>query len=154
MIVDRKELSRLMGLSISRIMQLAREGILTRVDRGRYDVGQCVHEYIDFKKQGGQSGSSDVIESRKRLYDAQTHKTELETERTRRETIPADEHLADMGELQKIFGAALDELDKSLACDVAGLSDAAAVAERLTLATNAVREIVADNILEYSRTLH
>ena len=150
MIVDRKELSRLMGLSISRIMQLAREGILTRVGRGRYDTGQCIHQYIDFKKQNGQSGSSDVIEARKRLYDIQTHKCELETERARQESIASDEHITDMRALQTIFNAGLESVADGLANDLAELTDAAEISARLSLETNAVRESVADGISLYA----
>lgn len=142
-----------MGISVSQIMQLAREGIFTEVDRGRYDVARCLEAYIDFKLQGGQSGSSDVIEARKRLYDAQCHKTELETERTRRETIPADEHIADLHALKSIFGAALDGIDNTLANDLAALADRATVQARLTLATNAVRQAAADAIVEYAATV-
>jgi phage terminase Nu1 subunit (DNA packaging protein) len=115
MIVDRKELSRLMGLSISRIMQLAREGVFTRVDRGRYDVAQCVDAYINFKIQGGQSGPRDVTEARKRLYDAQCHKTELENERIRRETVSAADHLESMLAFQRITDKALEGAPEGMA---------------------------------------
>jgi phage terminase Nu1 subunit (DNA packaging protein) len=153
MIVDRSELSRLFGISISRFMLLAREGILSRVSRGRYDVAQCLEQYIAYKLQGGQNGSPDVIAARKKLYDAQTHKTELENERARSETIPADIHLADMRAVQQIFDTALDDLDSTLADDIAGMNDATAVADRLRLATNATRQAVADNIVAYAATV-
>jgi hypothetical protein len=119
---------------------------------GKYDSGVCIHWYIDLKQRNPQ-GSPDVIEARKRLYDAQTHKTQLETERTRRETIPADIHLADMLAVQKIFSDALDGLDNTLADDIAGMNDATAVADRLRLATNATRQTVADNIVAYAGTV-
>ncbi len=74
-------------------------------------------------------------------------------DRIKRETIPADESLRDMLAVQAIFNAALDGVDHKLAGDVAGMDSATAIADRLTLATNAVRELVADNIVTYARTL-
>ena len=153
MLVNRDTLASYFDLSPGRITQLCHEGVLSKVSRNRYDVAQCLQQFIDFKLQGGQSGSGDVIEARTALYLAQVHKCELETERTRRETIPADEHLADMHALQGIFDTSLDGLDNSLACDIAELTDAAAVSERLTLATNNIRQGVADQITAYAETV-
>ncbi len=77
----------------------------------------------------------------------------METARTRRESVPADEHLDDMHALQGIFGAALDNIDSTPAGDIAGLNDAAAIQARLARATNSVRQAVADSITEYAATV-
>jgi len=85
-------------------------------------VSLCVH----FKLRGCPSGSPDDTAARVCLFEIHTHKIELETERTRCETIPVSGHIEDMHEIEKIFGAALDN---SLAGGVAGLNDATAVAD-------------------------
>ena len=103
MIVDRSTLAKWFGLSPGRITQLVREGVLSKVSRGQYAVAECLDEYIAFKLQGGQSGSRDVTEARARHYRIQTHKTELEVDRIQRETVPADDHLADMREIKSIL---------------------------------------------------
>lgn len=153
MIVDRGTLAELFGLTAGRISQLVREGVLSKVSRGQYDSAACLQDYINFKLEGGQSGTRDVTEARTRLYEAQTHKTELETERTRRETIPADEHLADMLAFQRIANKALSTLDQTLPGDIAGLADPAAIAAQVRQATHRIREGVADSIEAYAGTL-
>jgi hypothetical protein len=58
-----------------------------------------------------------------------------------------------MRAVQQIFDTALDDLDSTLADDIAGMNDATAVADRLRLATNATRQAVADNIVAYAATV-
>ena len=152
MIIDRHELARLLGLTPSRIQQLCAEG-MPKHGYGKYDSGVCIHWYIAFRQRNPQ-GSSDVTAARKQLYDAQCHKVSLENERTRRETIPADEVLADMQAFQRITDKALDGLDATLAAKLAILSDPAEISAHLTLETNAIRESVADAIVEYAKTVH
>ena len=55
-----------------------------------------------------------------------------------------------MHALQSIFGAVLDNIDCTLADDLAALDDAAAVQARLARATSTVRQAVADSIMEYA----
>ena len=123
--------------------------------RGRFDDAACTQWYIAYKVESATApdASTDVNTARRRLYDAQVIKTNLETERARRETIPADIHLADMLAVQQIFNTALDGLDGTLADDLADLNDPAAIADRLTAATHAARESVADNIVAYAATV-
>jgi phage terminase Nu1 subunit (DNA packaging protein) len=150
MIVNRVTLSQCLGLTTGRITQLVHDGVLSREARNQYDLKRCLQQYINFKLQGGQSGTHDVVEARKRLYDAQAHKVNLANERTRREVIPAITYLADLHQLQKIVDKALDGIDGTLAADLARLQDAAAIAERIGECTHAVRETIADEITEYA----
>jgi hypothetical protein len=127
--------------------------VLSKESRGRYDLTKCLAAYVAFKQQGGQSGTRDVTEARTRLYAAQTHKVELETERARCETIPADMHVTDMRELQKIINVALDNLEKALPGTLAGLKNSTDLADRIRVETCAVRERAADDIEAYAGTL-
>ena len=152
--VDRSTLAEVLSVTPGRVTQLCHAGILSKVARGLYDLNTCVQAYIEFKVSSATlQASSDVNEARKKLYDAQVIKTELETERTRRETIPADIHVTDLHAFKRITNAALDGIDDGLARDLADLSDPAAISDRMTQATNAVRTAVADDILKYSATL-
>ena len=153
MIVDRNTLAEFIGLTAGRITQLCHAGVLSKVSRDQYNARQCIQEYINFKMQGGQSGSRDVTEARTALYHAQVHKTELESARIKRETVPADLHLADMLKVQQIFNDSLDDIDPTLPVDLAALSDAATIQARLALATNAIRESVANNIEAFAATV-
>ena len=152
--VDRSTLAAVLSVTPGRVTQLCHAGVLGKVSRGQYDLNTCVQAYIEFKVAGAALETSpDVNEARKRLYDAQTHKTELEVARIKRETIPADEHLADLYAFKRITDKALDSIDKALARDIARLSDPAAISERLTHASNAVRTTVADGLVAYAATL-
>ena len=153
MIVNRDTLAACFDLSPGRITQLCHEGVLSKVSRNRYDVAQCLQQFIDFKLQGGSSGSTDVIQARTALYNAQTHKCELEVERTRQETIPADEHVTDLLAFQRITDKALEGFDADLVNDLADLNDPAGINDRLTLATNGIRQDVADALVSYAATI-
>jgi len=113
------------------------EDLNLHLSRNRYDAAICIQEYIDFKLQGGQSGTSDVTEARTALYLAQTHKVELENDRTRSETVSADDHLADMLAFQRIIDEALEGAPERMAESLVGLKDANVVQARLLQATNA-----------------
>jgi hypothetical protein len=151
MIIDRAQLSEFLGISKSRIMQLARDGVLDRVGRGQYDAAACVQAFIAFKLEGGQSGSSDVNDARRRLYEVQTQRAELENSRIRRETIPSDEFQIDMCQLAILFTGGLDALTGRLSSVLPG--DQAVNAELILKETSAVREAVADQIAAYARSL-
>ena len=153
LICDRATLAKYFGLTVGRITQLTREGVMVKVSRGRYDAPESLARFIDFKIQGGASGTRDVTEARKRLYDAQTHKVELESDRVKREHIPSDQHLADLREIERIFNQALDNLDAGLADDLAELSSPAEINDRLMVQTNSLRLAVADSITEYAATV-
>ena len=146
-------LATLLGLDKSRIAQLVALG-MPKIARGKFDAPACVQWYIDFKVKGNDKPeSTDVNEARKKLYDAQVVKTELETSRIKRETIPADEHMIDMSQLGVMFSSGLDAIGGRLASQLAGMTDPAEISEHLTTETNAIRESVADAITAYSGTV-
>jgi phage terminase Nu1 subunit (DNA packaging protein) len=152
-IVGTEQLATLLGLNRSRIHPLVAKG-MPKLDRGKFDAPACIQWYIAFKVKGHEKpASSDVNEARKKLYDAQVIKTELETSRIKREMIPADEHMIDMNQLAVMFSSGLDALGGRLAAQLAGMTDPAVIAEHLTTETNAIRESVADAIAAYGRTV-
>lgn len=154
MIIGTQALARLLSLDKSRIGQLVAKG-MPKQGRGKFDDAECIRWYVEFKMKSVEapSESSDVNEARKRLYDAQVVKTELETAKVRRETIPADEHMIDMNQLAVLFSSGLDAIGGRLASQLAGMTDPAVIAEHLTTETNAIRESVADAIATYSGTI-
>ena len=154
MIVNQKELAEAFSLSPGRIRQLVLEG-LPKAERGKYDLAVCIKWFIDYKleKAAGPLASTDVNEARKKLYDAQVVKTELETSRIKRETIPADEHLIDLNQLGVMFSSGLDAIGGRLASQLAGMNDPAVISEHLTVEVAAIRESVADAITAYSSTV-
>lgn len=154
MIIGRKQLAELLGLTEGRIQQLTAEG-MPKEARGKYNAPACIRWYIEARinSAAGPAASADVNEARKKLYDAQVVKTKLETSKIKRETIPADEHLIDMNQLAVLFASGLDAISGRLAAELAGMTDPAEISERLSDESNAIRESVADAIQSYSRTV-
>jgi phage terminase Nu1 subunit (DNA packaging protein) len=150
MIVTRQTLSECLNISTNRVSQLVRDG-MPRERRGKYDLAQCVRWYLGFKLKSGPHSTANVNEARKKLYEAQVEKTELETSRIKRETIPADEHMIDMNQLAVMFTSGLDALTGRLSSVLPG--DQAANAELILKETNAIRESVADAITMYASTV-
>ena len=153
MVIGTQQVADLLGLSRERITQLVKKG-MPKQARGKFDAAECVQWYIRFRLEGVEKpASTDVNEARKKLYDAQVVKTELETSRIKRETIPADEHMIDMSQLGVMFSSGLDAIGGRLASQLAGMTDPAEISEHLTTETNAIRESVADAITAYSGTV-
>ena len=154
MLVGTQQIADFIGVTRGRIAQLVEKG-MPKEDRGKFNAPDCIQWYINFRIEGarGPEGSSDVNEARKKLYDAQVIKTELETSRIKRETIPADEHMIDMNQLAVMFSSGLDAIGGRLAAQLAGMTDPAVISEHLTMETNVIRESVADAITAYSSTV-
>jgi len=94
MIVDRRELASILGLTTGRISNLAQAGQIPKLGHGQYDLGACLQAYLQFRLTPAE-GSSSVNESRAQLYEEQTIKTHLEADNLRRSVVPADHYLAD-----------------------------------------------------------
>ena len=150
-IVNREQLTEVLGLSKSRITQLVREG-MPKIALGKFDGARCCRWYIDFKTRPAKD-STDVLEARQRLYDAQLVKTKLETGRQRDELIPADEVLRDMHQLQAIVDAELEPLPATLAQELARLTDPAAVQNCIMSGANRARTRIADALEDHASEL-
>jgi len=60
-IADRHKLAEYFSLTVGRITQLTREGVLVKVSRGRYNAPESLERFINFKIQGGQSGTGHTL---------------------------------------------------------------------------------------------
>lgn len=82
----------LLDLTPRRVQQLTNEGVLFKVERGRYDLVRSVRGYVAYlreRAEKGASASEDTALSRKRMADAQM--AELDLEVRRGERLPAGE---------------------------------------------------------------
>jgi phage terminase Nu1 subunit (DNA packaging protein) len=150
MIVERSVLAECLNLSGARICQLVKEG-MPKYARGLYDLGACIQWYIENRVKSANK-SSDVVDARKRLYEVQTHKNELETARIRAATIEADLYLRDLQQQAAIIERALTQPDPDLADDIADLTDATTINDRLQLTVDRVRTRIADDLDDYNHT--
>lgn len=89
------ELSMLLGLASARVLDLARDGVMVRVSRGRFDVRKSLHNYLarlrDGAKLGGKAGPvTDELKAEKlRLARQQADKIELHNAASRGEMVRA-----------------------------------------------------------------
>jgi phage terminase Nu1 subunit (DNA packaging protein) len=87
------ELVIFLGLASARFMDLAKDGVMVRVSRGRFDVRQSLHNYLarlrDGAKLGGKAGPvTDELKVEKlRLARRQAEKLELSLAASRAELV-------------------------------------------------------------------
>lgn len=91
------ELAQLLGIASSRVRTLARDGVLVRAARGRFDVCASVGAYCARLRESAeragrpsQGGSDDLKAEKLRLTRAQADKEETRVARERGELVPAD----------------------------------------------------------------
>jgi phage terminase Nu1 subunit (DNA packaging protein) len=150
MIVERSVLAECLNLSGASICQLARQGMPTYAG-DLYDLGACIQWYIE-NRMMPVSKPSDMLDARKRLYEAQAHKTELEAARIRAETIEADLYLRDLQLLTAIIDRTLTQPDPDLAEDIADPREVTTISDRLQVTVDRVRNRIADDLDDYTRS--
>jgi len=86
-------ISKLLKLTERRVQQLAKDDIIPKAERGKYDLISSVHGYIDFlkAKAGGDFTAEDVIKNKNKLMKAKAEIAEIEKQRATGELIPKEE---------------------------------------------------------------
>lgn len=87
-------IARLFGVSERRVQQLAKDGIIPKAEKGKYELVGCVRGYIAFLQErafGKDVMTIDAHQERARLLKAQADKTELEVRVMNRDLIPVEE---------------------------------------------------------------
>jgi len=86
-------ISKLLKLTERRVQQLAKDDIIPKAERGKYDLISSVHGYIDFlkAKAGGDFTAEDVIKNKNKLMKAKAEIAEIDKKRATGELIPKEE---------------------------------------------------------------
>jgi phage terminase Nu1 subunit (DNA packaging protein) len=87
-------IAKLFGLSERRIQQMAKDGIIPKAEKGRYELIGCVRGYIKFLQDrafGKDVMTIDAHQERARLLKAQADKTELEVQVLNQGLVPITE---------------------------------------------------------------
>ena len=86
-------ISKLLKLSERRIQQLAKDNIIPKAERGKYDLVSSVHGYIDFlkAKAGGDFTAEEVLKNKNKLLKAKAEIAEIEKKKATGELIPKEE---------------------------------------------------------------
>ena len=74
-------IAKLFNLTERRVQQLAKDGVIPKANKGKYELVACVQGYIHYLQEramGKDSAPQDTYTERARLLKAQADKTELE----------------------------------------------------------------------------
>jgi len=86
-------IAKLLKLSERRIQQLAKEEIIPKAERGKYDLVGSVQGYIDYLKAkvGGDFTAEEVLKNKNKLLKAKAELAEIEKMKATGELIPKEE---------------------------------------------------------------
>ncbi|MFM9889606.1 MAG: hypothetical protein ACKVOE_03030 [Rickettsiales bacterium] len=87
-------LARLFNLTERRLQQMAREGIIPKPEKGKYDLIGCTRAYIKYLQEratGRDIEPQDAYLERARLLKAQADKVELEVKNLNGEVVPSEQ---------------------------------------------------------------
>jgi phage terminase Nu1 subunit (DNA packaging protein) len=101
-------IAKLLNLTPRRIRQLVAEGIIPRVERGKYDLIRSVRGYVKYlqeRAEGRGVEPSGLHEERMRLLTTQAEHKELEVAALYRSLLPFDEVVAAWEQLTAAFRA-------------------------------------------------
>lgn len=83
-------IARFLNLTERRVQQLARDGIIPKPEKGKYDLVRCVQQYVQYlqdRAYGSGVSAQDTHHERARLIKAQADKTELEVATMRNQLV-------------------------------------------------------------------
>ena len=86
-------IAKLLKLSERRIQQLAKEGVIPKAERGKYDLIGSVQGYIDYLKAkvGGEFTAEEVLNNKNKLLKAKAELAEIDKMKASGELIPKEE---------------------------------------------------------------
>lgn len=116
-------LAKLFHLTERRVQQLAKEGVIPKAERGKYDLVGAVRGYVKYlqeRAEGRGVAPQDLHTERARLVKAQADKTEIEVAEMGRALIPAERVIAAWQQLVAEFRAKCLALPSRLAPQLAG----------------------------------
>jgi phage terminase Nu1 subunit (DNA packaging protein) len=152
-------LAKLFHLTERRVQQLAKEGILTKVQSGKYDLVASVQGYVKYLQEraagrmdGSYADTSDIRIERKRLIKAQADNAECEYQIRRGELVALDVVKQILNEVAVLYGSSLDALPGRLAQELAGISDPAIVKIKLFDECRQLRNLTAEHLQRFAET--
>ena len=84
-------IAKLLKLSERRVQQLTKDGIIPKVDRGKYELVPAVHGYIDYLRHqmSAEVSADDIVKNKNRLTLATAELREIEKSQFEGELITA-----------------------------------------------------------------
>lgn len=126
-----KTISKLLDLSPRRVQQLVKEGVIPKMERGRYELVPVVRAYIHYLRERNiQAGVVSLEEVRTRKIKAEAELAEIDLAQQRGETINVDAAAIVWGEVLGVAKSRLMSVPAKLAPIVA-VEDAPAICKAL-----------------------
>ena len=126
------ELAAVLGISARRVQQLAQDGILDTVERGKFELGAAVQAYIRFLGRDAMTEEDKKLESAKRKAEAT-----LKLSKAKIAKAQADELSGQMHRSEDVAAMTADLIYTiRVAIDAAAITDAAEEAEYLRKEVN------------------
>jgi hypothetical protein len=126
-----KTISKLLDLSPRRVQQLVKEGVIPKMERGRYELVPVVRAYIHYLRERNiQAGVVSLEEVRTRKIKAEAELAEIDLAQQRGETINVDAAAIVWGEVLGVAKSRLLSIPAKLAPIVA-VEDAPAICKAL-----------------------
>jgi phage terminase Nu1 subunit (DNA packaging protein) len=83
--IRQKEMAEILGLTARYIRDLESQGVISRLENGKYSIPDTVQAFIAFKAKTPED--ADLLQERTRLVKAQADRKELDLERARGEVL-------------------------------------------------------------------
>lgn len=152
-------IAKLFNLTERRVQQLAKENIIPKTERGKYDLINSVRSYVKYlqdravgRGDGNYNDETDIKLERKRLIKAQADKTESETKKLRGELISFDLVEDVLNEIAVLYGSSVDALPGRLANELSGIHDPAEIKSRLFDECRRIRISTAEHLRRFAET--
>jgi len=126
-------IAKLLNISARRIQQLVALGVISRGERGRYDLLRCIRGYVTYLQQEvDRVESSGMSDERVRLVAAQADHEELKVEALQATLLPRDGVLDAWEQLRAAFSARCLALPSKLAPRLAVIHERRKIQDALT----------------------
>ena len=152
LVVGQKGLAALFAVDPATVSRWGNDG-MPKIAWGKYPLGPCVRWRIEQLMAQASGDSSEITESRRRLYDTQRAKHELEMQEMRKELLQAEEVATAIRAMFGIVATQLDGLGPRMAARLAGLSDPQKIAKELLIECRNIRRTTADAVADFARDL-
>lgn len=124
------ELAEILGLSDRRIRQLEQEGVISKIERGKFNLPKAVQQYISWIKSQAAAKYEEELDLRKEktlLTRAQRQKTELELQIMRGELHRSEDVQRVMNDMLGAFRARCLAIPSKAAPQIQGQTDLAVI---------------------------
>lgn len=152
LVVGQKALAILFAVDPATISRWGQDG-MPKKGWGQYLLAECVRWRLEQMLKQAAGDSSEITESRMRLYDTQREKHLLEMREMRKELLPAEEVATAIRAMFGIVATQLDGLGPRMAARLAGLSDPQKIAKELFIECRNIRRATADAVTDFARSL-